>query len=133
MGLRAQNKLGRVFVEMLFSLSTGLSRRPDLAFVANERLVPDSVMQTDPAQYEASPNLAVEVISLTNSMTDVLQKLQEYFTANVQLVWVVVPLQRLIYAYTSPTQVNILAVADELNGDPVLPGFRLALAHLFTL
>src|SRR5437016_4167815 len=67
-----QHQLGRVFSEMLFALATGLARRPDVAFVAKDRLVAATVLQTDPAQYEASPNLAVEVISPTNLMVDVV-------------------------------------------------------------
>ena len=36
-----------------------------------------------------------------------------------------------IYAYTSTTQVRVLAPGDELDGGNVLPGLLLTLRHLF--
>jgi hypothetical protein len=36
-----------------------------------------------------------------------------------------------VYAYTSPTDVRVLTLADELDGVVVLPGFRIALKTLF--
>ena len=43
----------------------------------------------------------------------------------VQLVWVVYPSVEQVHVYSSPTSVRILTRADELSGDPVVPGFRL--------
>ena len=127
-----QHQLGAVFNEMLFALTTGLARCPDVAFVAKDRLVAADVLQTDPAHYAASPNLAVEVVSPTNGMTEVLQKVQEYFDAKVQRVWVVLPQQRQVYAFSSPTQVRILTATDELEGEAVLPGLRLPVGAIFS-
>ena len=36
-----------------------------------------------------------------------------------------------VYAYTSPTEVRVLALDDDLDGGDLLPGFRLALRDLF--
>lgn len=77
------------------------------------------------------PDLAVEIISLTNTADEVAEKLEEYYKAGVRLVWVVYPVQMKIYAYTSTTQVQVLAPGDELDDGNVLPGLRLTLRHLF--
>ena len=67
-----------------------------------------------------------------NDLVDeVIQKLVEYFQAGVRLVWIVHPVQRLVYVYESPTHVRGLSHLDELDGGAVLPGFRLPLANLF--
>ena len=77
------------------------------------------------------PDLAVEVVSKSNSATDVKDKIEEYFRAGVRLVWLVYPTQKLIDVYESPTTVRVLRREDELTGGDVLPGFRLPLTELF--
>jgi len=49
---------------------------------------------TDP--WLVVPELAIEVISKSNPAEEMLDKIQEYFDAGVQLVWVVYPKQRLV-------------------------------------
>ena len=77
------------------------------------------------------PELAVEIVSLTNSADAVAVKLEEYYKAGVILVWVVYPGQSKVYAYTSTTTVRVLAPGDVLDGGDVLPGFRLPVQDLF--
>ena len=77
------------------------------------------------------PDLAVEIISLTNTADEVAGKLEEYYQAGVRLVWVVYPVQMKIYVYTSTSQIRVLSPGDELDGGDVLPGFRLPLRELF--
>ena len=77
------------------------------------------------------PELAVEVVSPSNTADEVAAKLEEYFEVGVRLVWVVYPRQSKVYVYTSPTQVRVLALGDELEGGYVLPGCRIALDNLF--
>ncbi len=60
-----------------------------------------------------------------------MEKVEEYFRAGVERVWVVFPGAKKVYVYESPTSVRILTAADTLDGGPVLPGFQLPLANLF--
>jgi Uma2 family endonuclease len=77
------------------------------------------------------PDLAIEVISPTNTAADVLVKVRDYFRAGVRRVWVIYPVEGEVYAYESPTVIRVLQRGDELDGEDVLPGFRLPLATLF--
>ena len=77
------------------------------------------------------PDLAVEVISQSNTADEVAGKIEEYFHAGTRQVWVVYPVTSKVQVYESPTQVKILQVGDELPGDPLIPGFRLPLSVLF--
>ncbi len=77
------------------------------------------------------PDLAVEVVSPTDSFYEVVGKVREYFDVGVRLVWVVIPSERLIYVYTSPTTVSILDTTAELDGGAVLPGLHVPLDGLF--
>jgi Uma2 family endonuclease len=49
----------------------------------------------------------------------------------VRQVWVVYTKSKEFYVYSSPKQVQILQLDDELDGGDVLPGFRLPLTELF--
>jgi Uma2 family endonuclease len=105
-------------------------RRPDAAFVSYQRWPADRPLpHTDP--WPVVPDLAAEVVSKSNPAEEMLEKMADYFQAGVQLVWLIYPRRQQVYVYESPTQVRILAQADELDGGAVLPGFRLPLASLF--
>jgi Uma2 family endonuclease len=124
---------GRPYPEMLFRLPLNGSRnrRPDVAFVTFERWPKDRVMPLTDNAWDVVPDLAVEVISPTDLVYELMQKIAEYFQAGVRLIWVVYPPERLVYVYEALTQVRILTLADELDGGAVLPGFRLPVAKLF--
>ncbi len=126
------NSLGRVVQEMIFDLrpTVDRERRPDVAFVSFERWARNRrVPQT--RSWAVVPDLAIEVLSTTNTVDEILEKLEEYFRVGVRLVWVVHPRQCMIYAYTSPKEVRVLTVGDELDGGEVLPGFRVRLDRIF--
>ena len=127
-----QHHLGRAVQEMLFDLTvaTGRKRRPDVAFVSFDRWpLTRRVPRTE--EWEVIPNLAVEVVSRTDSVDYIVDKIAEYFHAGVERVWVVFPSQEQVYIYDSPNSVRILTRTDELSGGPVLPNFRLPLTELF--
>ena len=131
-GFAKQHRLGRVVVEVLFTMKPNLpQRRPDLAFVSSDRWPLPATLTDDPPALDTVPNLAVEVVSPTNSAAENFAKVQEYFEAGVKLVWVIYPLQRSIQVFESPTQSRILREADALDGCTVLPGFRLIVRDLF--
>jgi Uma2 family endonuclease len=125
---------GFAVTEVLFRLHpNGPARRPDVAFVASDRSPFTAPEMDDPPAFDVVPNLAVEVVSPSNGFDEVIAKIRDYFFAGVQLVWVVIPRQRQVYAYESPEQVRILSEKHELDGGAMLPGFRLPLADLFTV
>ena len=127
-------RFGEVVIEALFILgeSPMLRRRPDVAFVSQERWPADRSMDRE-AAWNVIPDLAVEITSPTDLIDDLMDKVEEYFIAGVRLVWVIYPKQRRIYAYQSSKSVMILGAGDELDGGNVLPGFRIPLTPFFEL
>lgn len=126
-------QLGRAVIEGLFHLPAPVNRdrRPDVAFVSYQRWAKTrSVPRTDNA-WNVVPNLATEVVSPTDSVVELEQKIAEYFKVGVELVWVVYPSQSKVHVCLSPTQIQVLTITDALDGGTVLPGFRLPLTDLF--
>jgi Uma2 family endonuclease len=126
------NGLGRVVSEMLIKLdpAASLQRRPDLVFFSYERW-PRNKKVTSKTGTAGIPDLAIEVISPSNSADEVNKKIGEYFKAGVRRVWVVFAEARLIHIYESPKKNTILDITDELDGGELIPGFKLSLAELF--
>jgi Uma2 family endonuclease len=105
-------------------------RRPDVAFVSFERWARDRRVPRTRA-WAVAPDLAIEIVSPTNTADEIAEKLKDYFQVGVRNVWVVYPRQSKVYVYTSPTAIRVLALGDELDGGDVLPGFRLPLHKIF--
>jgi Uma2 family endonuclease len=127
-----ENQLGRVVSETLFLLrqEPELKRRPDLAFVSSQRWPMHRRMPRTEA-WDVVPDLAVEVVSKTNSADEIDEKIEDYFQSGVCQVWVVYPSTSKVYVHDSPTSARILRVGDVLDGGTLLPGFRLPLDVLF--
>jgi Uma2 family endonuclease len=101
-------------------------RIPDVSFISwPKRKLP---RQPIPALV---PDLAVEVLSESNTEAEMGRKLKEYFEAGVHLVWFVDPEARTTRAYTSPDEFVEVPEGGELDGGEVLPGFKLSLRRLF--
>jgi Uma2 family endonuclease len=80
---------------------------------------------------ELVPDLAVEVLSEGNTRREMEQKLREYFSAGVRLVWYVDPVLQEVHVYTAPNQREVLTADHILRGGEVLPGFTLPVRQLF--
>lgn len=113
----------------MLRLFPGLVRAPDVAFLSWARLPDRRVpLQAIPA---ASPDLAVEVLSKSNTPAEMARKRGEYFGSGVRLVWEVEPDDRTVAVYDAPDRFDLLRGADALDGRDVLPGFTLPLRDLF--
>ncbi len=110
-------------------LWAGRVRMPDVAFTSWDRM-PGRRRPTRPVP-DLAPNLAVEVLSQSNTPAEMRLKRQDYFTAGVQLVWEVNPDARTVSVYTAREDATVLAETDTLDGGSVLPGFALPLRDLF--
>ena len=126
-----QNDIGRAVLEAKFALpNTGNRRIPDLAYISYSTW-PRNKPFPKKAYANMAPDLAVEVISPSDGGRDIVDKMLEYFRAGCKAVWVVWPNAEQIHVYSSPKSVKIYGVTDTLEGDPVVPGFRLPLIELF--
>jgi len=113
----------------MFRLFGGLVRIPDVAFTAWERL-PDRKVPKTPIP-SLAPDLAVEVLSESNTGAEMERKRGEYFAAGVRLIWEVNPETRTVAVYGPDGSVDILGASQRLDGRDDLPGFTLDLHEFF--
>jgi Uma2 family endonuclease len=111
----------------------GLLRMPDVAFIARASF-PGGKPPKGPAPAIA-PDLAVGVLSRSNTKKEIARKLGEYFASGTRLAWIVDPKTRSVRVHTSPADSTRLDAESGgvLDGGDVLLGFRLALADLFAV
>ena len=112
----------------MLRLAPGLVRIPDVSFVSWDQLPKRRVPRV--AIADLAPDLAVEVISPSNTAREMERKLQDFLAAGVQLVWYVYPEPQEIHVYTAERH-DVLTIEQELSGGDVLPGFVLPLRQLF--
>jgi Uma2 family endonuclease len=123
-------KLGVVSGEAgMMRLFAGLVRIPDVAFISWDRL-PGGKVPTDPVPMLA-PDLAVEVLSPSNTRREMARKRREYFKASVRVVWMIDIDAKTVEVYTAPKGPVRISESQVLDGVGVLPGFKLKLSELF--
>ena len=101
---------------------------PDVAYVNWDRLPgrirPDGYIPVP-------PDLAIEVVSPTDEPGDIAKKQDLYRRAGVPLVWWVYPNRRTVAIFRNGQLVGEVGEDGELDGEPVLSGFRLPVAKIF--
>ena len=125
------NQLGEVFAaETGFVLrrDPDTVRAPDASFIAGDRL-PEGEL---PVGYlEIIPDLAVEVVSPSDTPREVRDKVGDWLRAGTRLVWVIYPATRSVTVYRSIDDFETLSEGDELAGGEVIPGFPGSIRELF--
>jgi Uma2 family endonuclease len=77
------------------------------------------------------PDLAIEVLSPSNTKKEMARKRKEYFLGGCTLVWEVDLLKRSVRVYTAPDESKLVREKGTLDGGTVLPGFKLKVAQWF--
>lgn len=121
-----QHNLGKIYTaETTFKIGES-GRKPDVAFVSQERL-PENRRQASPI----APDLAIEIASPTDKLYDVQEKVLEYLGAGVQMIWIIEPILKTVTVYRSPNDIKMLTIKDQLTGEDVVEGFQCSVSEIF--
>jgi Uma2 family endonuclease len=98
-----------------------------MSFVRAERIpamgIPDKF-------WELAPDLAIEVISPSETAEEIQEKVFDYLLAGTALVWVIYPRRRQIVVHSPDGVARTLQEQDRLEAD-LEPGFSCFVADLF--
>jgi Uma2 family endonuclease len=111
-----------------------LKRDPDSSVGVDVTYVSAEVMavQTeDSTQIEGIPTLVVEILSPSDTIEEVNEKIDTYLAARVPIVWIIDPYRRTVTVYQPDAEPKFYAVGSELTAEPHLPGFRVPVARVF--
>lgn len=120
--------LGRVYGgDTGFRLSDDTVRCPDVSFVRAERVA----ALRSRGFANGAPDLAVEVVSPSQSAGRLTRKVRQYFAAGCHTVWIVDPERREIEVFEASGRDRALSGEDMLEAPELLPGFSVAPGQVF--
>lgn len=124
------HKAGRVLnSSATYNFKDSLPKRePDVSFVTFEKM---PVLIDDELTF--APELAVEVVSKNDKAYEIEAKIKQYQQAGVRLIWIVYPVTETVEVYRLESGVRSqrLYGDDELDGEDVIPGFKLKVSAIF--
>ena len=100
-------------------------RVPDLAYFTADQIKQAAM------GIKVVPAFVIELLSNSESFSDVETKIQDYYDAGVQVVWYINPRTQRIHNYTSLKTVQIYSDTDLCNAAPALPDFEFEVRELF--
>jgi Uma2 family endonuclease len=102
-------------------------RAADVLFISHERYS----RRESKSYLDVAPELVVEILSPDDLWSEVMEKLNEYFSAGVDAVWVLDPRRKEVFSYRSLTEVQRFGEGQILTDEEILPGFSLPISDLF--
>ena len=103
-------------------------RVPDASFVREDRLPEEGI---GPGLFKFAPDIAIEVLSPSETASEIQEKIDDYRVSGTSLVWVVDPVRRTVMIVSRNAPLALLHESDTLDGGDVLPGFSCAVADIF--
>jgi Uma2 family endonuclease len=103
-------------------------RGPDVFYVGAAHLPPGGIPES---YWEIAPDVAVEIVSPSESAADVREKVRDYLAAGTALVWVIYPRTQEVIAHTPDGLARTYSRHDVLAHFEILPEFTCAIAELF--
>ena len=113
----------------MFQLPNGAYRSPDAAWIRVERweaLNPEERKGFPPI----CPDFVVELLSPSDSLKTVQDKMQEYMDNGARLGWLIDPKSKQVEIYRGGQQKQVQKAPNSLSGEQVLPGFVLNLNRI---
>ena len=105
-----------------FTLPNGAVRAPDLAWILKERW--DALSADEQEEFAPiCPDFVVELLSRTDRLETIQNKMREYIANGAQLGWLIDPKARNVYVYRPNEAVICLSDPKTISGDPLLPKF----------
>jgi Uma2 family endonuclease len=125
-----QTKMGKVFDSSTgFKLPNGATRSPDTAWVSVEQW--DALTLDERETFlPLCPDFVVELMSPSDSVEKVREKMREYQDNGAKLGWLINRKAQHVEIYRPNQPVEVLSSPRTLSGEDILPGLTLDLAGI---
>ena len=81
--------------------------------------------------FPGAPDLAIEVMSPGSMPREMDERLAGFFASGSQVVWIIHPTAQFVEVCHSRTDRRMVAAGGVIEGEHVLPGFRLPVSDIF--
>lgn len=131
-GWARDKKLGGVFDSSFgCRLAPDLMLSPDVSFISAVRLAQNTV--SPEKFFPGAPDLVIEVLSPSDSMSAIESKVGMYFEHGSQMVWIVDPRKRTVTIQTRDHVEKFSRPSQVLSAPEILPGFKCKLVEIFAI
>ena len=126
-----QSKLGKVFDSSGgFKLSNGAVRSPDVSWVKIETW--NSLSKEQKRKYAPlEPDFVLELMSPTDDLDELQNKMREYMSCGVRLGWLINPDDQQVEIYRQGEEPEILDNPQTLSGEDNMPNLIVDLSEIF--
>ena len=126
-----QAKLGKVFdSSTCFRFPNGANRSPDVSWIQQARWDKLTIDQKEKFP-PIVPDFVLELMSPSDSLKEIREKMEEYRDSGVKLGWLINPKKRTVEIYRPGQEKEIQKNPGSLSGEDILPGFVLDLAVIW--
>ncbi|MGF1539846.1 MAG: Uma2 family endonuclease [Pleurocapsa sp.] len=113
-----------------FKLSNGATRSPDVSWISSSR------WQAIPKELQRKfapidPDFVIELMSPTDDLTELQQKMIEYMNCGVRLGWLINPDDKQVEIYRNGQDKEVLDNPSSLSGESILPNLVVDLSEIF--
>jgi Uma2 family endonuclease len=106
-------------------------RAPDISFIPKARLRALGFSPSTRKFLSGAPDLAVEILSPSNTRTEMDERLRDFFESGTQIAWIINPVDECLEVCHSLSSRELVGNGGLLSGEHLLPGFTYPLAELF--
>lgn len=126
-----QKKLGKIFdSSTCFKLPKGSNRSPDVAYIKQERW--DQLTDEEKKKFSPiAPDFVLELMSPSDSLKDIQEKMKEYIDNGVKLAWLINPEKKQVEIYRQAQEKEVLEHPKTISGEDILPDFVLDLSIIW--
>ena len=114
-----------------FAMGGYTLRFPDVHVTSWERMA--EYDELAPGWPRFAPDVAIEVVSPSNTPAELARKAEEYFANGTRAMWIADPDPRTVKIRRPGVEDEVYGLDDTLTGDPEIPGFSCAVADIFAV
>ncbi|MGL5075538.1 MAG: Uma2 family endonuclease [Waterburya sp.] len=126
-----QTKLGEIFDSSTgFKLSNGATRSPDVSWIELNRwqAIPKDLQRKFAP---IDPDFVIELMSPTDDLDELRQKMTEYTSCGVKLGWLINPDDKQVEIYRVGKDKEVLNNPHSLSGEELMPELIVDLTEIF--
>ena len=125
-----ETKLGVSFDSSTgFRLSNGALRSPDVSWIKLTKW--NNLSEQQQRKFAPiDPDLVIELMSPTDDLSELQQKMMEYMDCGVKLGWLIHPDEKQVEIYRNGQNKEVLNNPQSLSGEDVLPGLTVDLSSI---
>ncbi|MCB1189598.1 MAG: Uma2 family endonuclease [Leptospiraceae bacterium] len=101
-------------------------KKPDICYLTKEQIKNSRQKSVDQV-----PSFVIEIISPSNTVSEIEKKIHDYFQAGTKVIWIIYPELCSVKVYYSPKQIKVCTENDICDAGDVISDFHITVNEIF--